>query len=959
MNSVYFFLPFLIVASLGIYQDSFGETIYRGESYTDIKNPDGSHTFRTEAVPYILDSQNKYVPFILTGGNKVETNYGSVILNADGSYSFYKKGIINSQMLFNDTIVAKYADVSDLTNWTYPTTLNNDVPDNSFDGTQFISTKSKTGIGKLEYKYMLVNGQWKTQLEATNLSSLTTKAFGFDQIIDLKTDTIFFGGQSRNLDNFDGSTFDKNWLNNNKGKVINFLNGMSFDFDLGFENLYSVTIYNTGPNASRLVFDYRTSTPLLPNQKLIIDPTYSSISPNDNGEVQEADGTNDTCSNPGVTVFRDNSTSTMTTKIVPTGFASDCWFIYLDYNIASIPTNAVVTDVDFDFDVQSVSSPRNCDYNSMGTTRASASDVNVFNAIFSGTTMLSNDATCTTAGNNKSVDLGTAGNTAVQTRVTAGDGFFTFGIKPTTVNLDGSSHDVVIGSTRDATATPKPTLTITYIMPPDKVTDLTSTAITTSTVNLDWTAPSAGGGGQSIIGYQINITTPQTGTPLVFLNDTGSATTDYLASGLSHGTDYSARVSAWTNNTGAHPFNNATGNVYNFTTTSNSYTGAPVLTASSNTTTAILLQWTANAIDNINGYKIQRETPIGTEWSTLVGNTTTTTLTYNNTGLSTNIIYNYRIYAINGSGFSAASNEYPMTTYHLPDAVTTLTGTSNIDISTIDLDWDAPTSYAPAILGYYINYTTPEGSPLTPTTDSPVMTTDTEYTVTNLQIGVDYSFRVAALTVHGTNASGNIWNGSLATNYVIGDFSNPDVDNENDFKIFFERDDINDTSLYLNVTYPDSYDLACDFVYKFARLNDTYGNLTSTASGTDDLESSFLFVNASGDIIDVKCYDTITGDSAKYILTITDFELLNVMDNLRNGTYGTLFQFGAIDGITLVVVFLSMIGLNRVTPIVGIIFVVITTFALSFFEVITYPVIMYPAMALMVFWAYISTRKDD
>jgi hypothetical protein len=126
------------------------------------------------------------------------------------------------------------------------------------------------------------------------------------------------------------------------------------------------------------------------------------------------------------------------------------------------------------------------------------------------------------------------------------------------------------GSYTIHTFTTSGTFEVTDIVnPPDAVTDLTSTAIGTSTVDFDWTAPSAGGGGQFIIGYQINVTNPQTSNPLVFVNDTGSTDSDYQAIGLTPGTLYSARVSAWTNVTGGHPLNNATGNVYNFTTWEN------------------------------------------------------------------------------------------------------------------------------------------------------------------------------------------------------------------------------------------------------------------------------------------------------------------------------------------------------------------------------------------------------
>jgi len=382
------------------------------------------------------------------------------------------------------------------------------------------------------------------------------------------------------------------------------------------------------------------------------------------------------------------------------------------------------------------------------------------------------------------------------------------------------------------------------------------------------------------------------------------------------------------------------------------------LVASSNSATQINLQWTIGAMENINGYKIERETPTGSGWAVIVANTTNTNNYYNNTGLTSNILYNYRIYSLNGTpGISTASNTYQMTTFHLPDAVTDLTGIAS-DFSTIELSWSAPTSYAPAITGYMINGTTPTGEPVD-ILNANTGTTATTASALNLLIGQEYSFRVSAITVHGKNATGNIWNGSTIQTFVIGNLTSPDVENTNDFSIFFDRTDLNSSAIQLNVTYPNSYNLSCDFDYKYARTNQTYSGLTTVPDGTDDQTATFVLINATGDLVQVRCWDVTTGDESTYVITITDFPFLQQVNALRNGEYGTFFQIGAFDGVMLIVIFLGMIGLNRTTPIVGIIFVVITTFAMSFFGLITYPVIMYPALILMIVWAFVTTRKDD
>ena len=218
---------------MGLFQNISAETV-TGENYFKTINPNGIETFQTHW-PYIQNG-NTFVPFV-NNGNEVRTWLDTVTLNPDGSYTWTDKGI-------TDKIVAKYADITNQNSWTYPNTLNSDVPDVSWNGTSFVSSKIKTGVGQLDYKYVLIGGKWKTQLEATNLSGLTTKVFGFDQTVDIKTDKISFGGIERNLDNYNNTTFSKAFLTANEGKILN-LNGINFDFDLGYNDLYSVTVYDT------------------------------------------------------------------------------------------------------------------------------------------------------------------------------------------------------------------------------------------------------------------------------------------------------------------------------------------------------------------------------------------------------------------------------------------------------------------------------------------------------------------------------------------------------------------------------------------------------------------------------------------------------------------------------------------------------------------------------------------
>ena len=156
----------------------------------------------------------------------------------------------------------------------------------------------------------------------------------------------------------------------------------------------------------------------------------------------------------------------------------------------------------------------------------------------------------------------------------------------------------------------------------------------------------------------------------------------------------------------------------------------------------------------------------------------------------------------------------------------------------------------------------------------------------------NYSYSVSPITngTPGINGSGYILNVTtlnfIPTNFTIGNI-NLNLTNTDINDLFFERIDINATSLLLNVTYPNTWDLACDFNYKFALNNKTYTNLDNVTISNSEVESSFRFLNVDNEIIDVYCWDQIipTNDGS-YLITQTSFPLLDQIANVRSGEYG-------------------------------------------------------------------------
>jgi len=320
----------------------------------------------------------------------------------------------------------------------------------------------------------------------------------------------------------------------------------------------------------------------------------------------------------------------------------DCGHGFIQFDVSGISDSASITYVGFNFEVQSVTGDtKNCDIVAITSDIDTETNTNLYSQSKSGTVYVNNNSFCTTTGE-KLLDLGASAVTDLQARLTTTD-VFAVSFKHDAESINAVRDNTKIYLTGGSV---DPTLIVVYQSAPSAPTNLNVTTVSTEGIDLSWTAPDSD---PAITGWKIWMESPTGNGFSTLVADTGNDTAIYELRSLTSGTQYNFKVAGI----------NAIGLGDNSTSWAN-YTipDAPTgLIANTISTDEIDLEWTAPS-GTVNGYKIERESPEGGGFSDLVSNTTTTDVTYADTGLTASTVYNYRVSAHNLGGTSSPSNEY-------------------------------------------------------------------------------------------------------------------------------------------------------------------------------------------------------------------------------------------------------------------------------------------------------------
>jgi hypothetical protein len=273
----------------------------------------------------------------------------------------------------------------------------------------FVETTKTTTDGTLQITYAKrINEQFKTYQKWTNENSARTNhIFKFIE----KYDNIHLDSISSQLGKLtqDGSiTIQFSDISQNQLMQIEKSGYNIFNLDItkAFNNFQSVTFTKTGEIADAS-FDYGRNLITIPvGGSQSLDPTFGYTA----GTMKSAA----TANSIGISCGS-GSTTGINQQIEKDNLVGNlnCQILSIYWEISSIPDDSTITDVALRYDVQSVTSGINCDFNEINNYPPSATAATLWDDILDGTTFVNNDSGCTTVSNDKLLDLGTSADSDV------------------------------------------------------------------------------------------------------------------------------------------------------------------------------------------------------------------------------------------------------------------------------------------------------------------------------------------------------------------------------------------------------------------------------------------------------------------------------------------------------------------------------------------------------------------
>ena len=481
-------------------------------------------------------------------------------------------------------------------------------------------------------------------------------------------------------------------------------------------------------------------------------------------------------------------------------------------------------------------------------------------------------------------------------------------------------------------------------------------------VTVTWETPSSTGGSDLT---QYNVYRKQgSGAYSLLTTTTGLSITDTVPTSLT--TNFTYKIHSQNNVGESTTFDDTTITTFDVPQ-------APTLSVTTGTT---VLSWNTPTSDGtVTNYKIYRDGSLVTTVGAVNTHSDFTPIVFGNS-------YDYKVVAVSSLGDSADSNTVTTT----PETEITgmvalgVTGTGAV------IDWEEPAYYQGQVTSYNVYY----GNSGTPTTSAGTTTNTYNNFAPQLDYDTTYVFGVSINSPLGNSGLSNIVtittnvDGSIVAydpNTGTANWFDIDSVSEQTVNVIeFQREtqnlNVNGTFTdvdTLQVGYPSWWDqMTCDVDYKFAQKTEQYvegDDMTAVVNSLDANQQviGFQFHDIDNEVIEVECAPQVSQEddevSAKYIMTqqsstgVPNIPLVAQIQAFQTGDYGTDGDFGALDVVGLFVILISMVGFNRLNPIVGVLLSASLVFGLSFFGIISLPTVLVGVVALVIFLAWGITRN--
>ena len=287
------------------------------------------------------------------------------------------------------------------------------------------------------------------------------------------------------------------------------------------------------------------------------------------------------------------------------------------------------------------------------------------------------------------------------------------------------------------------------------------------------------------------------------------------------------------------------------------------------------------------------------------------------------------------------------------DSITDLTGSSDSP-ATILLDWSAPLISSP-ISGYQINFTNPYSNNPNIILTNNTLSATSSVLVSNLNVGAEYSFRVAPYTEEGKGKVSNVLDYMTLHELKIGDVDLTES-NPNKSGIRFESTEIENETI-IQAVYNSGWDLQCFYRGTFSTVNATIPLSISPYSPTQS-QAIMKFIDAENDIITITCRDNNSNGEGKFVISQKRFLIQDQIRDFRNGTFGTFGQIGPLDMFSVSLILFTMIAFNRLNESVGLIISIFIIGISLYLELISLETAIIPLVAFIIMIVIATTKKQ-